>query len=153
MATVDKDFKVKNGLVVANGGTFGGTVTVATPTLGDHATTKDYVDNLVGGSVSVPVLSEAPANPDQGALYIDTITKRLHMYIDSSWSAIATLQDAETLRDHIHDTAIDGSGLIVSIFVSGGTYNEAGALIEAGVYNTVLWSQTWDGGISIDNFN
>jgi VCBS repeat-containing protein len=153
MATVDKDFKVKNGLVVANGGTFGGTVTVATPTLGDHATTKDYVDDLVGGAVSVPVLSEAPDNPEQGTLYIDTITKRLHMYLDSSWSAIATLQDAETLRDHIHDTSIDGSGLIVSIFVSGGTYNEAGALVEAGVYNTVLWSQTWDGGISIDNFN
>ena len=28
MATVDKDFKVKNGLVVANGGTFGNAVVV-----------------------------------------------------------------------------------------------------------------------------
>lgn len=153
MATVDKDFKVKNGLVVANGGTFGGTVTVATPTLGDHATTKDYVDNLVGGAVNVPVLSEAPANPDEGSLYIDTITNRLHMYLNSAWVAIATLQDSQTLQDHIHDTSIDGSGLIVSIFVQGGTYNEAGALVEAGVYNTTVWSQTWDGGISIDNFN
>jgi len=153
MATVDKDFKVKNGLIVANGGTFGGTVTVATPTLGDHATTKDYVDNLVGGAVNVPVLSEAPANPDEGSLYIDTITNRLHMYLNSAWVAIATLQDSQTLQDHIHDTSIDGSGLIVSIFVQGGTYNEAGALVEAGVYNTTVWSQTWDGGISIDNFN
>jgi VCBS repeat-containing protein len=153
MATVDKDFKVKNGLIVANGGTFGGTVTVATPTLGDHATTKDYVDNLVGGAVNVPVLSEAPANPDEGSLYIDTITNRLHMYLNSAWVAIATLQDSQTLQDHIHDTSIDGSGLVVSIFVQGGTYNEAGALVEAGVYNTTVWSQTWDGGISIDNFN
>jgi VCBS repeat-containing protein len=152
MATVDKDFKVKNGLVVANGGTFGGTVTVATPTLGDHATTKDYVDALTG-SVTVPVLAEAPATPDEGALYIDTITNRLHMYLNSAWVAVATLQDSQTLQDHIHDTSIDGSGLIVSIFVQGGTYNEAGALVEAGVYNTNVWSQTWDGGISLDNFN
>lgn len=154
MATVvDKDFRVKNGLVVTDGGSFGGTVTVATPTLGDHATTKDYVDNLVGSSVSVPVLSEAPANPDAGSLYIDTVTNRLHMYLNSAWVAIATLQDSQTLQDHIHDTAIDGSGLVVSIFVQGGTYNEAGALVEAGVYNTTVWSQTWDGGISIDNFS
>jgi hypothetical protein len=39
MATVDKDFKVKNGLVVSNGGSFGGTVVVAEPTLSNHATT------------------------------------------------------------------------------------------------------------------
>jgi hypothetical protein len=32
MTTVDKDFKVKNGLVVANGGTFGNAVTVGAPT-------------------------------------------------------------------------------------------------------------------------
>ena len=32
MATVDKDFKVKNGLVVTNGGTFGDAVTVGAPT-------------------------------------------------------------------------------------------------------------------------
>jgi VCBS repeat-containing protein len=75
------------------------------------------------------------------------------MYLNSAWVAIATLQDSQTLQDHIHDTSIDGTGLIVSVFVQGGTYNEAGALVEAGVYNTTVWSQTWDGGISIDNFN
>lgn len=52
MATDNKDFKVKNGLVVTNGGTFGGTVSVATPTLNDHATNKSYVDTLFSGSVS-----------------------------------------------------------------------------------------------------
>jgi len=41
MATVDKDFKVKNGLVVANGGTFGDAVTVGTPTELTHAATKE----------------------------------------------------------------------------------------------------------------
>lgn len=46
MTTENKDFKVKNGLQVANGGTFGDAVTVGTPTLDSHATTKDYVDNI-----------------------------------------------------------------------------------------------------------
>ena len=50
MATLEKDFKVKNGLVVTNGGTFGDSVSVGEPTLNGHATTKLYVDNLVSSS-------------------------------------------------------------------------------------------------------
>ena len=46
MTTENKDFKVKNGLVVANGGTFGSAVTVGEPTLSTHAATKEYVDSL-----------------------------------------------------------------------------------------------------------
>ena len=41
MSTVNKDFKVKNGLIVGLGGSFGGTVTVGTPTLAAHAATKE----------------------------------------------------------------------------------------------------------------
>ena len=50
MATLNKDFKVKHGLNVAEGGTFGSTVTVATPTENAHATTKLYVDTIAGSS-------------------------------------------------------------------------------------------------------
>ena len=50
MATVDKDFKVKNGLNVATTGSFGGVVTVATPTQNAHATTKLYVDTAIAGA-------------------------------------------------------------------------------------------------------
>lgn len=46
MSTANKDFKVKNGLVVTEGGTFGAPVTVGTPTGPDHAATKDYVDSI-----------------------------------------------------------------------------------------------------------
>jgi hypothetical protein len=46
VATVNKDFKVKHGLDVTQGGTFGGTVTVATPTQNTHAATKLYVDTV-----------------------------------------------------------------------------------------------------------
>jgi hypothetical protein len=152
MATADKDFKVKNGLVVANGGTFGGTVTVATPTLGDHATTKDYVDSLTGAP-SIPISEDAPESPNNGDLWFDSVTERVHVYYDNQWVAIATLADSENLRDHIHDTSIDGTGLIVSTFVSGGSYDEPGVLVSAGSYDTTSWEYVWDGGEAIDNFN
>ena len=150
MATLDKDFKVKNGLVVALGGSFGGTVEVATPTLGTHATTKDYVDSL---PVSVPVDALPPVSPSNGDLWFDSVTQRVHVYYDGEWAAIATLADAEVLQDHIHDTAIDGTGLIVSTFVSGGSYDEPGVLVSAGGYDTTTWEATWLGGDAIDNFN
>ena len=152
MATVNKDFRVKHGINVAEGGTFGGTVTVATPTQNAHAATKLYVDNAVG-SPSVPVSGTAPVSPSNGDLWLDTLTERVHVYYSSEWVAIATLEDAETLQDHIHDTSIDGNGLIVSTFVSGGAYNEPGVLVSAGFYNTNSWESTWVGGEASDNFN
>ncbi len=150
MATVNKDFRVKHGIAVAEGGTFGGTVTVATPTENTHATTKLYVDTAVG---TPTIGTTQPANPVNGNLWFDTLTERVHVYYDSEWVAIATLADAETLADHIHDTAIDGSGLIVSTFVSGGAYNEPGVLVSAGLYNTDSFEATYDGGTATDNFN
>ena len=150
MATFNRNFKVKHGLEVAEGGTFGGTVTVATPTENTHAATKLYVDTAVG---SPTIGTTKPASPVNGNLWFDTLTERVHIYYDSEWVAIATLQDAETLQDHIHDTAIDGSGLIVSTFISGGSYNEPGVLVSAGLYNTASFEATYDGGVATDNFN
>ena len=150
MATVNKDFRVKHGIIVADGGTFGSTVTVATPTENTHAATKLYVDTAVG---SPTVGTTQPASPVNGSLWLDTLTERVHVYYNSQWVAIATLEDAETLQDHIHDTAIDGNGLIVSTFISGGAYNEPGVLVSAGLYNTSEFEATFDGGLAIDNFN
>lgn len=152
MATVDKDFKVKNGLVVTNGGTFGGTVTVATPTENGHAATKAYVDSLTSGA-NVPVSDTAPVSPSNGDMWYDTVTERLHVYYNSLWLPLATLEDAEVLQDHIHDTSIGGTGTVITTFVSGGFYNDPGELVDAGYYNTTSWEETWDGGIAIDNFN
>jgi hypothetical protein len=149
VATFNRDFKVKHGINVAEGGTFGGTVTVATPTENTHATTKSYVDSIAGMVVG----ATAPTSPTNGRLWFDTLTERMHVYYDSQWLAIATLEDAEILQDHIHDTAIDGTGLIVSTFVSGGAYNEPGVLVSAGLYNTSEFEETFDGGTAIDNFN
>ena len=150
MATVNKDFKVKHGIIVAEGGTFGSTVTVATPTQNSHAATKLYVDTAIGAPV---VGTTQPASPVNGNLWFDTLTERVHVYYNSEWIPIATLEDAEVLQDHIHNTAIDGSGLIVSTFVSGGAYNEPGVLVSAGSYNTASFESTYDGGTAIDNFN
>jgi hypothetical protein len=150
VATTNRDFRVKHGIAVADGGTFGGTVTVATPTENTHAATKLYVDTAVG---SPTIGTTQPESPVNGQLWFDTLTERVHVYYDSEWVAIATLADAERLQDHIHDTSIDGSGLIVSTFISGGAYNEPGVLVSAGFYNTEEFEAVFNGGIATDNFN
>lgn len=153
MATVDKDFKVKNGLQVLAGGTFGGTVTVSTPTEASHAATKEYVDSIAGSPVA-PIYAEAPESPVDGALYFDSTNNRLAVYSGTTWVTIATLDDANDLPQHIHDTAIGGSGLVVSTFIEGGFYNETGGTpVDAGTYETSSWTNTYDGGIATDNFN
>lgn len=47
MTTTNKDFKVKNGIQVSEGGTFGGPVAVGTPTDPSHAVTKEYLDSAI----------------------------------------------------------------------------------------------------------
>ena len=151
MATVNKDFKVKNGLIVTGGGSFGGTVDVATPTLSTHAATKAYVDAMAGG---IPVGSTPPSSPENGDLWFDTLTSRVNVYYSGSWLTMATIDDTLNLPQHIHDTAIDGTGLIVSTFVSGGSFNDPqGSPVDGGSYNTNSWTMVYDGGSPVDNFN
>ena len=150
MATVNKDFRVKHGIIVADGGTFGSTVTVATPTENTHAATKLYVDSK---PVLVATASSAPGSAVDGQLYVDTSTDRLAFYIDGAWHTLALLQDTGDIPQHIHDTAIGGTGLVVSTFVDAGFYYEAGTEEDAGFYNTNSWALTYDGGISTEVYN
>ena len=155
MSTVDKDFKVKNGLVVTNGGSFGGEVTVATPTADTSAATKAYVDAAVSTPI-VPTQSTEPVSPSDGQLYFDTDNRHLYIYSSdaSEWIALATFADTADLRQHIHDTSIDGNGLIVSIYQDGGYYDSLFSSAEdAGYYDMNAWAMEWNGGIAIDNFN
>jgi hypothetical protein len=155
VATIDKDFKVKNGLVVTLGGSFGQPVSVATPTLAAHAATKEYVDQM-SGTYAVPTYPEAPADPVNGQLYFDTTTKHMSIYstATSEWIMIATFPDTADLRQHIHDTAIDGTGLIVTVFQDAGFYDAVfSSQIDAGFYDNQVWDQTFDGGTPTDNFN
>jgi len=152
VATLNKDFKVKHGLNVAEGGTFGSTVTVATPTENAHATTKLYVDTISASS-AVTVGATAPASPSNGNLWFDTTTERVYVYYGSAWIAMATLADAEVLQEHIHDTAIGGTGQIATTFVDAGYYYDAGNLISAGFYNTDTFDATYNGGTSTEVYN
>ena len=150
MATVDKDFRVKNGLVVANGGTFGSAVTVGTPTQNSHAATKEYVDSLSGMTVS----STAPSSPTNGTQWLDTGTNRVNFYYNGAWYTQATIDDTNNLPQHIHDTAIDGTGFIVSQFYEGGSFNSPlGVGLDAGSPSSTEWTVVFDGGSVVDNFN
>jgi hypothetical protein len=150
MATVDKDFRVKNGLVVANGGTFGGAVTVGTPTIAAHAATKEYVDSSTGMYVS----GYAPSSPTNGKQWLDTGTNRVNFYYNGVWYTQATIDDTNNLPQHIHDTAIDGTGFIVSQFYEGGSFNSPlGVGLDAGGPSTTEWTVVFDGGSVVDNFN
>ena len=150
MATVDKDFRVKNGLVVANGGTFGDAVTVGTPTTASHAATKEYVDSLSGMTVS----STAPSSPTNGKQWLDTGTNRVNFYYNGAWYTQATIDDTNNLPQHIHDTAIDGTGFIVSQFYEGGSFNSPlGVGLDAGGPDSTEWTVVFDGGSVVDNFN
>jgi hypothetical protein len=151
MATVEKDFKVKNGLVVTNGGTFGDAVTVGAPTLASHAATKEYVDSLTG---SMAVGQTAPSSPTNGTQWLDTATNRVNFYYNGAWYTQATIDDTNNLPQHIHDTAIDGTGFIVSQFYEGGSFNSPlGAGLDAGGPSTTEWTVVFDGGSVVDNFN
>jgi hypothetical protein len=150
MATVNKDFKVKNGLQVTGSGSFGGTLTAATPTESTHLATKAYVDSLAGMTVS----STAPSSPTNGSQWLDTLTNRVNFYYDGTWYTQATIDDTNTLPQHIHDTAIDGTGFIVSQFYEAGSFNSPlGVGIDAGGPSTTEWTVVFDGGSAVDNFN
>ena len=151
MATVEKDFKVKNGLQVSLGGSFGGAVTVGAPTLAAHAATKEYVDSVTG---SMAVGTTPPSSPTNGTQWLDTLTNRVNFYYNGSWYTQATIDDTQNLPQHIHDTAIDGTGFIVSQFYDGSTFNAPqGSGIDAGGPSTTTWTVVFDGGTAIDNFN
>ena len=150
MATTNRDFKVKHGLSVAEGGTFGSPVTVATPTENTHATTKLYVDSK---PLLVSTAASSPADAVNGQLYIYTIENRLLFFYNGQWNTLALLQDTLEIAQHIHDTAIGGTGLIVSTFVDAGFYDDAAAEEDAGFYNTNSWASTYDGGIATEVYN
>lgn len=151
MATVDKDFKVKNGLVVTNGGSFGGAVVVGTPTDNNHAATKEYVDSLTG---SMAVGTTPPSSPSNGTQWLDTLTNRVNFYYNGVWYTQATIDDTQNLPQHIHDTAIDGTGFIVSQFYDGASFNSPqGVGLDAGGPSTTEWTLVFDGGSAVDNFN
>lgn len=151
MATSNKDFRVKNGIQVAGDAIVGGTISASDPTAGSHVVTKSYLD---ANSGQIPVSSTAPSSPSNGALWFDTLTERVNVYYSGVWITIATIQDAEVLQDHIHDTSIEGNGLISTTFVEGGTVSDPQSVaVSAGDPSTTDWDTTWSGGLVADQYN
>ena len=144
MTTTAKDFKVKHGIQVTGGGSFGGSVVVGTPTQANHAVTKEYVDAL---TANTPVGSTPPSEPSNGDFWLDTVSERLKVYYDSVWITLATGEDALTLQDHIHDTSIDGDGRITTVFWDSSTYDDPQiAVLDGGTPFSVTWDVILDGG-------
>jgi hypothetical protein len=91
LSTENKDFRVKNGLSVAGGGTFGAPVTVPTPVDASHAATKDYVDNISlipgpeGPAGSYIASDTPPESPENNTAWFDTTTGATFMYYDGFW--------------------------------------------------------------------
>jgi hypothetical protein len=55
LTTTNKDFKVKHGLTVAAGATFGQAIEIGEPTADDHATTRLYVDDQISANIDLAV--------------------------------------------------------------------------------------------------
>lgn len=150
MSTLNKNFKVKNGLDVALGASFGEPVIIPAPTSGLHAANKDYVDSVA----TAPTVSDTePSNPINGDFWLDTTVDRLKVYYNSVWTTLATEADVQNIPDHIHDTAIDGTGRIVTIFWDGQWYNSPQIQsLDGGSFDSVTWDFIFDGGNPTSNF-
>lgn len=147
MATVDKDFKVKNGLQVAGNATVGGTMAIADPTHDTHAVTKSFLDTALAAVPSTAVQSTAPSSPDNGAFWLDTSISRLKVYSGGTWLTLATAEEALDMPDHIHDMTIDGDGRIDTVFYESGQYDDPQIMtIDGGSPSSTTWDVILDGG-------
>jgi hypothetical protein len=111
MATVDRDFKVKNGLHVSSHAIINGTLEIAEPIDANHAATKGFAKSVASGTVA----STAPIELWPGRMWVDTTESRMKIYNGLSWITLATIGDTNTLADHIHNDAIEGDGRINTI--------------------------------------
>jgi|TARA_B110000977_G_scaffold61119_1_gene82990 hypothetical protein len=151
MAISHKDFKVKNGIQVSGDASVAGTISAADPTASGHVVTKSYFEANLG---SIPTAALAPSSPSNGQLWFNTVTERVNVYFSGIWMTIATITDAEVLQDHIHDTSIDGNGMIATVFVNAGELGSPQSLsVDAGNSSTTDWEETYNGGVVTDNFN
>jgi hypothetical protein len=152
MATTNKDFKVKNGIQVAGDAVINGNVVAASPTADNHVVTLSYLNaNMATG---FDVSAVAPSSPEDGDTWFDSVTARLNVYYNGAWITMAGVQDTLVVPQHIHDTSIDGSGLIVTQFSDGASLTSPqGSPVDAGGVSTTSWDSVLDGGLATDSYN
>jgi hypothetical protein len=108
MATSDKDFKVKNGLVVQG--------TTATVNGFDVLTTASEIQP------SVPLGESYPSDKGSGSLFYNTETNRLAIFYNSVWRELAYLTEVSSIFGGDSETAFfsnsyDGGDSSTTIFV------------------------------------
>ena len=81
MATTDKDFKVKHGLIVNGSANIAGVVTHANPTNPEHSATKQYVD---GRPITI-VDWEVPSQPIDGTIWMSLDSSEMLVYYGGAW--------------------------------------------------------------------
>lgn len=143
MATENKDFRVKHGIVVNEGGTFGGPISAGDPTDASHLVTKSYLELFGGSGLSVEVSDVEPLSPEQGMLWLDTSINRLKFYTDK-WILLANYDDTLIVQNHTHDEF----GFIQDTFVDAGTPSSTVLKEADGQFvSTTDWDTTYSGGI------
>tara|TARA_R110001606_G_scaffold301075_3_gene448765 strand:+ start:132 stop:590 length:459 start_codon:yes stop_codon:yes gene_type:complete len=152
MTTNSKDFRVKNGIQVAGDAVINGNIAAASPTADNHVVTLSYLNANM--TTAFDVSSIAPSSPTDGDTWFDSVTRRLNVYYDGLWITMAGVEDTLTVPQHIHDTSIDGSGLIVTQFSDGAAISSPqGSPVDAGGVSTLSWDSVLDGGLATDSFN
>ena len=120
MATTNQDFRVKHGINVATSGTFGGTVTVATPTENTHAATKLYVDSVVVGAGITASSTDTLTNKSI-SLGSNTITSTLaQLNTAVSDADLVSLAGSETLTNKT----------LTSPIITGAVFNDGSIVFE-----------------------
>lgn len=133
MTTNNKDFKVKNGIVVSEGGTFGGPVSVGTPTDPEHAVTLDYLSGL-SFTGSMAVSATPPSLPSSGDMWFDSSSGDTFVYYDSYWIQIMSSTGPQGEQGPQGDPGADGVGI-----PSAGTSGQVLSKVDGTDYN-VQWS-------------
>lgn len=118
MTTQSKDFKVKNGLQVGQGGSFGGAVVVGTPTSTDHATTKTYVDDkfnntTLTGTVTLPSTTSIGDISSTELSYLNNVTSNIQSQLDgkSPTAGSTSITTVGTVTTATSPTAAGSKGL------------------------------------------
>jgi hypothetical protein len=169
MATTEKDFRVKNGLVVAGPITGASSIT-ATSFVGDGS----QLTNIVAGS-TITTAAVAPSSPSNGDAWFNTTTNSLNVYYNNAWvqssGGSTTTRNVETFTATANQTtftpsvnysyvdvyknnvrlqtnqyvATDGVSVVLN---TGAT---AGDTIEIYAYATVGGTATGTGGLTISS--
>jgi hypothetical protein len=117
LATENKDFKVKHGLQVTGGATFGQPISVGTPTASDHAATKAYAENYAeyyGTPTAVVLATTTSINISTGLVVgatIDGVEIQPNTRVlvkdqtDAKQNGIYIAESSSTFRDPAYNTS------------------------------------------------